>query len=514
MTTERKTMGWPEKYADRVEGVLSCYDRVIVTGSVQPLCYAKGMTRYLSQNGVRVFDYAAWAQPKRDEIRANAERVAQANGITIEFIRKKGMRKEDRINAIMKDRGDHAGLVHIFSAMESCNTYEPWHDKASGKTYVRYSQGKCLHYYFYFIDAALGLCYLRVPTWAPFRLQFYFNGHAWLASQLKQRGIAYTLRDNAFVHVSDYAQANALADGLDPHVLHAVLDRVAQQYCPVIGSLGLRVTWSLMQAEYATDLVFQSRADLQAVYPLLVETLIHTVKPDDVATFLGRKLHGAYTGEVTSSLNKRILGTRIKHSMGPTSIKLYDKFAQVLRVETTTNDVSFFKQYRQVQHRDGTCETQWTTMKKTIYSLAPLREVMVAANHRYLDLISSLERPDIGVAGSQRLRQLTETKTEPPHRYKGFNPLAEEDAAVFRVLLRGEFAISGFTSRALHALLSDKTTGQVSRLLKRLRVHGLIKKVGHRYKYYLTEFGQRAACLVLKLRESVAISCLAGQPVS
>ncbi|MCL5999145.1 MAG: MarR family transcriptional regulator [Chloroflexi bacterium] len=512
MTTECKTLTLPEKYADQVEGVLSCYDRLIVTGSVQPLCYAKGMTHYLSQAGIRVFDFAMWAQPKREEIRANAAALAQANGLTIEFIRKRGTRKEERINTLLKQRGEQPGLVHIFAAMERCNTYEPWHDKVSGKTYVRYSESKCLHYYFYFIDAELGLCYLRVPTWAPFRLQFYCNGHAWLAHQLQQRGIAYTLRDNAFTHVSDYAQANALADGLDPQALHALLDRVARQYCPVIASLGLMVTWSLMQAEYATDIVFKSRADLQALYPHLVETLIHTVKPEDVATFLGRKLHGAYTGEVTSGLNKRILGTRIKHVMGPASIKLYDKFGHVLRIETTTNDVSFFPQYRQVQHRDGTHETQWTTMKKTIYSLAPLREVMVAANRRYLDLISSLERPDIGVAGTQQLTRLTRPQVEGAHRYTGFNPLADEDVPLFRLLLRGEFTISGLTNRAVRALLPGKTVGQVSRLLKRLRVHGLIKKVGHRYKYYLTEFGQRAASLVLKLRELAVIPYLAGQP--
>jgi hypothetical protein len=510
----------PEKYADRVEGVLSCYDRLIVTGSLQPLCYAKGMTGYLYAHGIRVFDFATWAKPKRDEIRANAEAVARAAGIEIEFIRKKNMRKEERGEAIVRQRGDHPGLVHIFSAMERCGTYEPWHDKASGKTYLRYTESKGLHYYFYFIDEELGLCYLRVPTRAPFRLQFYLNGHAWLANRLKQRGITYTLRDNAFVQVSDYAQANALADGLDAKQLHAKLDQAARRYCPVIDTLGVTCTWSLRQAEYATDIVFQTRADRQAVYPLLVETLIHTVKPEDVATFLGRKWHGAYTGEAGSRLNRlnrpnqRIMGTRIKHAMGPASIKLYDKFGQVLRIETTTNDVSFFKQYRRAQHRDGSRETKWTTMKKTIYSLAALREVMVAANRRYLGLISSLERPDIGAAGVQHLNQLTQTQSDAAnqHRYKGFNPLAEEDAQVFRLLLRGEFAISGFTNRAIRALIPDKTTGQVSRLLKRLRVHGLIKKVGHRYKYYLTSFGERAATLVLKLRELTVIPYLAGQP--
>ena len=79
---------------------------------------------------------------------------------------------------MLAKRGTQPGLVHIFSAMEPCTSYRPWHDKETGHTYLH--SGKCLHYYFYFIDADLGLCYLRVPTWCPFRLQFYCNGHpAW-----------------------------------------------------------------------------------------------------------------------------------------------------------------------------------------------------------------------------------------------------------------------------------------------------------------------------------------------
>jgi hypothetical protein len=36
---------------------------------------------------------------------------------------------------------------------------------------VRANAGKCLHYYFYLVEEQFDLCYLRVPTWAPFRLQ-------------------------------------------------------------------------------------------------------------------------------------------------------------------------------------------------------------------------------------------------------------------------------------------------------------------------------------------------------
>ncbi len=253
-----------ERYANDLDGVLNCYDRIVITGSLQPFCYAQGMTRYLYQQGIRIFDYARFAEPLRERIRANAEALAEAAGVTIEFIRRKDFRKENRVQQILKKRGDQPGLVHIFGAMEPCASYRPWHDKASGKTYLKSDSGKCLTYYFYFIDEQLGLCYLRVPSWCPFRLQFYFNGHNWLARQLKERGIAYDLVDNAFVHIADYATANQLADEFDVEFLHLRLDEFARQYCPIVADLNastgsaprLDYYWSLMQAEYATDLVF------------------------------------------------------------------------------------------------------------------------------------------------------------------------------------------------------------------------------------------------------------------
>jgi hypothetical protein len=495
-----------EKYADQIAGVLNCYDRIVITGSVQPLCYAKGMTKYLYQQGIRIFDYTQFSQPLRDQIRANAEQIASQAGVSILHMRRKNERKEAHVEAIVKGRGDQPGLVCILSAMERCGSYEPWHDKASGKTYVRYREGKCLHYYFYFIDAEFGLCYLRVPTWCPFRLQFYCNGHAWLAHQLKHQGIAYELRDNGFVHLADFDRANALAQEFSSEQLHAKLDEWAKRYCPVIDALQLSCTWSLLQAEHATDIVFKQRADLAVIYPPLVETLIHAVKPADIAMFLGKKLHGNYRGEVSSRLSVvRDMGLRIKHSLGPVSIKMYDKFAQILRIETTISDISFFQQYRQVRHRDGTTESRWSPMKKTIYSLAPLRDIILAANRRYLGLISTFERRDIGV---RQLTKLTEPVTDESHRYKGFNPLAEQDTQLFRVLARGEFTLSGLTARALHALLPDKSSSQISRLLKRLRLHGLLKKVGHHYKYYLTGFGRQAIAMVLNLRELHVIPTL------
>ncbi len=203
-----------ERYEDRIAGVLSCYDRVVITGTVPVICYAEGMTRFLYANGIRIFDYPQFAQTLRDRVRDGAASLAAAAGITIEHIARSHIRKEEVVARVLEQRGDHPGLVHIISAMEACDSDRPWHDKASGKTFVRPDSGKCLHYYFYFMDAALGrpstrgrVVYLRVPTWSPFRLQFYCtcpralvprDGHSWLARQLTAEGIGYT---SAFRHV-------------------------------------------------------------------------------------------------------------------------------------------------------------------------------------------------------------------------------------------------------------------------------------------------------------------------
>jgi len=496
-----------DKYEAQMHGVLNCYDRIVIAGHLQPLSYAKGMTKYLYNEQIRIFDYKGFVQPLRELVRENASTVAQAHGVEIEFVTKSNqMRKEERIRQVVEQRGDHPGLVHILSAMEACTAYMPWHNKQTHKTYVKTTQGKCLHFYFYFIDEEFGLCYLRVPTWCPFRLQFYCNGHNWLASQLRRHEINFVQHDNAFLQIENFDRANELAAALDVTHLHAKLDQFAQQYCPVVTHLGLVYSWSLMQVEYATDLVFKQQRTLQAIYPHLLETLIQAVKPADIATFLGRKLHGLYQDEMGNSFNVRLEGSRIRHQMGPVSIKMYDKFAVVLRIETTVANVSFFQQRRQVHHRDGATTTKWAPMKKTIYSLPALQEQLAAANQRYLKFISAIETPEVGV---KKLRKITETRTVNQRRYKGFHLLTEEDASLLRTLLRGEFVIQGFTNRTLRLHLDGLNAGQVTRLLKRLRVHGLIKRVGRRYKYYLTELGRQVATTALKLREMVIIPTLA-----
>ena len=166
-----------ETYKNQILGVLSCYDRIIIQGTLPGWCFDSGMTSFLYSQGIRIFDFPQFAQPLREEVRENAEKIAKENGVEIKFIRKiKAFRKEARIKEIIEKRGDHPGIVHIFSAMEACMSYKPWHDKKTGSTFLKYDNGKCLHYYFYLSIKSLDFVTCVFPPGAPLDCSFTSTG--------------------------------------------------------------------------------------------------------------------------------------------------------------------------------------------------------------------------------------------------------------------------------------------------------------------------------------------------
>ena len=191
--------------------------------------------------------------------------------------------------------------------------------------------------------------------------------------------------------------------------------------------------------------------------------------------------------------------------MGPAAIKMYDKRGRILRIETTINDVTFLKHYRKVEHRDGTSEMKNAPMRKTIYSLASLQQLLMAANSRYLDFLAAL---DDHSAGQKTLDKVARSVRHKGRSLKGFNFFQQQDLDLFRAILDGQHCVSGFTNRRLRSAMPEKSGAQIGRLLKRLRTHGLIKKVAQTYKYYLTKLGKHVLTTGLKLRELVLIPSL------
>ena len=128
--------------------------------------------------------------------------------------------------------------------------------------------------------------------------------------------------------------------------------------------------------------------------------------------------------------------------MGKSAIKMYDKFGLMLRVETTTNDVTFFKLHRWVEQRNGETVRKLAPLRKNIYSLPDLARLLRAANDRYLAFIASIDNPDAGWKAVDRIARPARDKKR---SWRGFNLLMDEDYQLFLTLpgATGASAVSG-----------------------------------------------------------------------
>src|SRR5262249_35720005 len=269
--------------------------------------------------------------------------------------------------------------------------------------------------------------------------------------------------------------------------------------------------WSVEQSEWATDVVFRSPADLAVLYPRLVHRGITTFGSRDVLRFLQQKvpakggINGRFAGEVISDLKHRPEGVRIKHSCGKNSVKMYDKQGQVLRVETTIHNAKGLKTYR--PGTDGSL--RWQPLRKGVADLHRRCELSQAANTRYLEALGAVESPTpLEKLSAPLCRRLVKKG----RRYRGLNPLNEEDARLLEAVPQGEHLISGLRNREIRQILygnppSDEKahrcqSNRVGRVLALLRVHGLIKKVAKTHRYQVTASGRTAIAAISAARKA------------
>jgi hypothetical protein len=260
-----------------------------------------------------------------------------------------------------------------------------------------------------------------------------------------------------------------------------------------------------MQVEYATDLVFRSAATLGPLYEQLIRQTVLNVKAEQVATFLGRQITPQLAQEIGSQFTTRIEGTCVKHRFGKASIKMYDKHGSVLRIETTTNDVSFFKHHRKVEHRDGSPTRALAPVKKSIYSLADLREIMLGCNRRFLAHLSALDDFSDGV---RRLDRLTKPRAVDGKTVKGINFFSPDDKALLHALQDPKINLIGMRRADLLSKLKILSPARLSRQLRRLLDLGVTRRAAGSYRYYLTRAGRAAIAAAERLTAAVLIPAL------
>jgi hypothetical protein len=504
-------------HANRISGSLTMYDRLIFKGHLSRF-FADGATQaYLSSQGVLLKNFTPYAKATTAEIADHCRALATDAGRPVIYLGKvktwggAAQRKEEIAKAIAERDGITSGVICLISAVEPCMSVMVRKRHETHRLEIFRRQRACLHHYLYLIDDEFGFMHVRIQGWMPYEIQVYVNGREWLARQLDRARVGYLRYDNSIQRIDDLDTASALCERFAHRSWPRVLNVFARMVNPLLGRItragfgGYR--WVVDQAEIATDVMFTGRRELMQVWPDICRHATLNLSSEDVLGFLGRKLHPSLAAEVCTDAKRRPQGWRVRHRVGRNWVKCYDK-GTVLRVETTINKPSEFRARRVVVDTKGRRELRWCPMRKGVADFWRNFQVGIAANRRYLDALAAAPLKGEGVAA---LDALCRPRTKDGRTYARFNPITPADLALFRAVLAGEHTINGFRNHDLAARLYSRPPAdtddahrrceRVSRLIVKLRGHGLVAKVPRARLYRVTAYGQRVLTAAIAVHD-------------
>lgn len=509
-----------QRHAEDVIGVLSGFDRVLFRGTLRSISYSDGLDRFLGAVGVRYKDFGDFAQGLSEQLKKRAESVAQAAGRPFVYLYSSGQSKEQFVRSMIQRDGVKEGLVCVLRCVEPCKSFSIRRNE-KGQFRFMSQERRCLHLYYYYLDREFGLMHVRLATWLPFGIQVCLNGREYLARRMERAGIAFEQRDNCFVRIDDLPQAQRMMRELEQRKWDRFLTALARRVNPLIcrrSGLDLRgYYWSVRESEYATDVMFKDAAALARLYPALADHAIKRLSCHDALRFLGRRTSPTrFVGEASTSYLERSEGLRVKHWAEENSIKMYDKQGSVLRIETTINNVRRFK-VRRMRVWKGVRRMRWIPMRFGLADLDRRVEVSRAANERYLEALAAVNVPS---PTSALLDKVSRRVVKDQRPYRALRPVSPDETKMFQAVLSGQFLLRGFTNRDLRQCLwpdvpadqqeQHRQSGRMTRQIRLLRVHGLIRKVSGTRYYRVTANGHKIMSAALTVRDADITTLLAA----
>jgi hypothetical protein len=360
---------------------------------------------------------------------------------------------------------------------------------------------RCKHYYLYYNDDEFGWMFLKLQTWLPYNMQIYMNGREYLSRLLEKGGTGYVMYSNSFAHIDDFNIAQELADGILSKRLLDSFAGIANKVNNLLPDIKKVFPdgyyWCIDQCEFATDINFKNREDLENFYKTLVETAFFTFSCHDIYSFFGRKIEKIQTlskGEIVSDLRRRYQGYRIKFKLNNNQVKMYDK-GNNLRIEVTINNPRDFKILKAVTDEETgeVIGKKWTPMGKSVANLYRYAEISRAIINRFINALPDIDADKIPAKAVASISSRKEVDGRP---YSAFNILNPDTLNLFVALSDGAYVINGFGNKLLRQkIFADPDSrfciNKTTRIIGKLRAHGIIKKVPKKHRYYLTASGRR-----------------------
>ena len=496
-----------EKYSDKINGVLRTFDRMLINGYFLHLFSYDKFMYYLIENDVKLKDFKGFANEQTGLLCTHIEEYIKNNGAELQYLTSGKINKEETARKIFARDMSKTGLIAAFSAVETCNTMTVRPNHKTHKLEVASRPTKCKHYYLYHNDEEFGWMFFKIQTWFPYNAQIYINGREYLSKLLDKEGVKYEMYGNSFSYIEDFGRAQEFADNILNKRLSDSFDGMARKTNNLLPNIarvfGSGYYWCIDQCEFATDINFKNREDLSNIFKTLVETAYFTFSSLDVYSFFGRKIeyiHAFTKGEIVSDLRRRYQGYRVKFKINSNQIKMYDK-GNNLRIEMTINNPKEFKVLKPIvdEETGEVIVKKWVPMGKSVANLYRYVEISKSVISRFVNALPDIDADRLPVKTVAAISSRKEVEGRP---YSAFNVLNADTLSLFVALSDGAYLINGFDNKLLRRKIfpdpdSAQSINKTTRLVGKLRAHGLVKKVPRKNRYYLTSSGRKVIDSIL-----------------
>lgn len=492
-----------EQNKEKINGVLSTFDRMIINGYILQLQRPEKFLFYLIQNNIKLKEFDKFAETQTNSLSNNIDEYIKNNNVELQYLNSGKENKDELARINLEINPTKTGLISAFSVVELCKTMTVKPNHTTQKLEIVPRNTKCKHYYLYYNDEEFGWMFLKIQTWFPYNVQIYFNGREYLSKILDKNNIKYEMYNNSFSYIEDFDNAQKLADSILNKKISDSFDGLIEQVNNLLPNiketLNQSYYWCIDQCEFATDINFKSREDLSIFYKKLVETSYFTFSSEDIYSFFGRnisRIHNFTKGEIVTDLRNRYQGYRIKFKINNNQVKMYDK-GNNLRIEVTINNPKDFKVLKEkeviVEHKHIETKKEWVPMGKSICNLYRYVEISKSITKRYMEALPTIDLEEVSLKELEKISSKIKINNR---NYTGFNLLQEDTLSLFQEIASGKYLINGFTNKMIRKNLYEdydnkKNINKTTRLLSKLNAHGIIKKVSRKNKYYLTSNGRK-----------------------
>jgi hypothetical protein len=471
---------------------IECIDRVYLNGYVKYLQLPGGLITFIREQMGFPIPSPIVLPPFTQAFRKAVEKYAKEQGLRIvDFA--KGEDKDEKARAHLAKFEKKQGVVLIGKAQEKALGYKGQRKDHGKKVWFEYSRQSLFvtYYYFYILDEDFGLFFIKVCTYFPFDVKVCFNGHEWAKQQLRKEGISFEALNNGFLSCENPERLQIICHQLDAEKIQALFDRWVEQIpwplSPEQRVAGYAHQLSIWQLEVSRTQVFQDPQQGWALVEALIRDNLDLGRPDRVSLIFERKVTKATPSEFHTRVLRQgvqpIIRIRYKHS----ALKQYLKDGRALRTEMVFNN------------------TQDFGIPRGLKNFARLVEMGSHFNNRLLEQEQISQDCFLSL---QEMRNVGQSSLmEDGQRASALRFADPRTMAVLEVLACHAYIPKEIGNRTLRVAVAQRLEGildkyssaQMTYDLRRLRLKGLIERIGNSHRYRLTDLGIKVVTFFTKL---------------